>query len=159
MEYFLVAAGLLMIVTGLIGCIVPVIPSVTIAYAGLWLVHLTAKAEFHISFLIIIGVLSALSFILDYLLQAANTKFTGGSKRAFAGTVIGMIAGVLFFPPFGMIAGAFTGALIAELSTGKKLSDSLKVSAGAFLVFVAGIVYNVSLCGVMLYYSAKALLS
>lgn len=159
MDYFLIAAGLLMMVTGLIGCIVPVIPSVTIAYAGLWLVHLSAKADFHASFLIIIGVLAALSFVLDYLLQAANTKFTGGSKRAFAGTVLGMIAGVIFFPPFGMIAGAFIGALIAELSTGKKLSDSLKVSAGAFFVFIAGIVYNVSLCGVMLYYSVKTLLA
>ena len=122
-----------------------------------WCISL--QRHFHASFLIIIGVLAALSFVLDYLLQAANTKFTGGSKRAFAGTVLGMIAGVIFFPPFGMIAGAFIGALIAELSTGKKLSDSLKVSAGAFFVFIAGIVYNVSLCGVMLYYSVKTLLA
>ncbi len=148
-----------MIVTGLIGCIVPVLPSVTIAYAGLWIVHLSAKTEFHVSFLVIMGVLAALSFVLDYLLQAVNTKFTGGSKRAFAGTIIGMIAGILFFPPFGIIAGAFIGALVAELSTGKKLKESLKVSTGAFLAFAASIIYNVSLCGIMLYYSVKELLS
>lgn len=159
MEYFFIIAGTLMIVTGLIGCIVPVIPSVTIAYAGLWLVHLSERAEFSPAFLIITGILTAFSFALDFILQAANTKFTGGSKRAFAGTLIGMIAGIIFFPPLGMIAGAFLGALIAELSSGKKLGDSLRVSAGSFAAFVAGIIYNVSLCGVMLYYTVKELLA
>lgn len=153
MDYFLIIFGFALILIGFIGCFVPVLPSVILAYAGLMLIHLSSKADFQTAFLITMGVLMAISYTFDYLLPAAAAKIFGGSKRAFLGAMIGMFAGLVFFPPFGMIAGAFLGALIAELSLGKKLADSLKASTGAFLGFILGIVIKVSLCGVILYYS------
>jgi hypothetical protein len=70
-----------------------------------------------------------------------------------------MLVGILFFPPWGMILGAFIGALIAELYWGeKKMAQGLKAALGSFLGFLLGTGAKLAASGVMLYYIIIALI-
>ena len=91
--------------------------------------------------------------IIDYVVQPYFTRITGGSKLAVRYSIAGMVAGMVFFPPFGIVAGSFIGALIAELVVNRKpLKNSLVAALGAFLGFITGTGLKRASCAVMLYY-------
>ena len=50
-----------------------------------------------------------------------------------------MLVGMLFFPPFGMLAGAFLGALAGEFLVGKAEREAAKAAWGVFVGTLAGI--------------------
>ncbi len=64
----------------------------------------------------------------------------------------------IWFPPFGMIIGAFLGAFIGELSVGKQGHEALKAGWGVFMGVMFGMVLKLILSGVMTFYFIKALL-
>ena len=43
--------------------------------------------------------------VLDYVVPGWLTRVTGGTKYASRGATAGMLVGILFFPPWGMIVG------------------------------------------------------
>lgn len=97
--------------------------------------------------------------VLDYVVPGWLTRVTGGTKYASRGATAGMLVGILFFPPWGMIAGAFAGALVAELYWGeKKMAQGLKAALGSFLGFLLGTGAKLAASGVMLYYIIVALI-
>ena len=74
-------------------------------------------------------------------------------KYAERGTMIGMILGIFFFAPWGMIVFSFAGAFLAEIIFAKKQSsEALKSAFGSFLGFLAGTGIKLIACGIMMYY-------
>ena len=57
--------------------------------------------------------------VVDYLVPAWFTKLTGGSKYASRGAIIGLLAGLIFPLPFGMVVSsllcAFLGVFFVDL--------------------------------------------
>ena len=157
-EILLFFAGV-MVIVGFIGCIIPIIPGAPISYAGLLLLHFTKYAEFSYTFLIIFLLLTILAGTADNILTVLGTKKFGGSKRAVWGAVLGLIAGLIFFPPFGIIIGPFLGALALELTTGKEFVKALKSSFGSFAGFMAGVLIKIIVSGFMVYYFIQAVLN
>jgi uncharacterized protein YqgC (DUF456 family) len=71
---------------------------------------------------------------------------------------LGLLAGIFFFPPWGMIIGPFLGAWAGELIHNRADgAKALKVAFGAFLAFIAGTGIKLIASGLMLYYAVKAL--
>jgi len=97
---------------------------------------------------------------MDYILPSIMTKKFGGSNAASIGSFVGILAGIFFFPPWGMIIGpflgAFTGELIHSRADGKK---ALKAASGAFLAFITGTGAKLIIGALMLYYAVKTLVS
>lgn len=154
-EVLIDTLAIIMAVAGILGCILPAIPGPPLTYASLLLMYLANNPEGEITgkFLIIWFVIVAVVSILDYLLQPYFTKITGGSTLAVRYSIAGMVAGLIFFPPFGIIAGSFIGALIAELIVNKKpLQNSLLAAFGAFLGFISGTGLKLAASVTMLYY-------
>lgn len=147
--------ALIMAIAGILGCVLPAIPGPPLTYASLLLMYLADNPNGEITgkFLIIwLAVVVAVT-VLDYLLQPYFTKITGGSKLAVRYSIAGMVAGMIFFPPFGIIAGSFIGALIAEFLVNKKpLQSSLLAAFGAFLGFIFGTGLKLAASFTMLYY-------
>ena len=117
--------------------------------------------------LIIMLIVTVVVTVLDYVVPGWLTRVTGGTKYASRGATAGMLVGILFFPPWGMIAGAFIGALAAELYWGeaaelywgeKKMGQGLKAATGSFLGFLLGTGLKLAASGVMLYYIVIALI-
>ena len=104
------------------------------------------------------GVLTIIVQALDYLLPAVGAKKFGASRYGFWGAIIGMLLGIIFVPPLGIIIGAFLGAILGEVIAGKEASKALKAGWGVFVGVMVGMVVKLILAGVMTFYFFKALL-
>ena len=143
---------------GLVGCILPVIPGPPLSWVGMLLVFLTHPDGMTAGLLIAWLVVTVVVTSLDYIVPAWVTTKTGGSKAAGRGSFVGLILGLLFFPPWGMIVGSFLGALLSEvIFGGRSVTDSVRPALGSFLGFLLGTGLKLTACGVMMFYIIKFL--
>lgn len=138
MDYFLLALSIVLILIGIIGCLVPVLPGPPISYAGILVLHFTRYAEFSRNLLIILGIVAAIVTLLDYFVPIWGTKKFGGSKYGIRGATVGLIIGLFFGPP-GIIMGPFLGAFIGEMIFKDDFKYALKAGFGSLLGFLTGI--------------------
>ena len=68
-----------------------------------------------------------------------------------------MLLGLLAFPPFGLIAGAFLGAIVGELWAGKQTHEALRAGWGVFIGVLAGMVLKLIASGIMTFAFIRAL--
>lgn len=145
MEIIIIVLSFLLIIGGLAGCVLPVLPGPPLAYVGLLLAHLTDKVEFStgqmIGWLILVIILQ----IMDYVTPILGSKYSGGSEYGNRGCIAGTIVG-LFFMPWGIIAGPFFGAAIGELLGGRDFPNALKAGVGTFIGVLFGVLLKVVLC-------------
>lgn len=145
-------------IIGIIGCFLPVIPGPPLSWAALLLLYFNKGSEMSLTFLLFWLVIAIVVTILDYLVPSYFTKKTGGSRAAARGTLVGLILGILFFPPWGMIIGAFLGALLAEMFiNGSEMKKSLKPALGSFLGFLFGTGLKLVSSCIMMYYTIRYL--
>ena len=149
---WVIVGGILMLV-GIAGCIVPIVPGPPISFVALLLLQLTEKAPFDEKFLWTWGLITAAVTVLDYIIPIYGTKKFGGTKRGVWGSTIGLFAGLFLFPPFGIIIGPFVGAFLGEMSTGQSDNKkALRSAFGSFIGFVAGTLLKFVVCFAMAYY-------
>ena len=159
MDYILICFGIILLIIGILGCILPVIPGPPLNYLGLLLLHFTSKYQFSTKFLIVWTVITVAVYALDYVIPAWGTKKFGGSKAGVWGSIIGLVLGLFFFPPFGIIVGSFLGAIAGELLSGKDSWTALKSGFGSFLGFLLGTLLKLIVSGMMTWYFFKELLT
>jgi len=148
----LITGGSICMVIGILGCLLPVLPGPPVSYAGLILLQLTTRHPFSARFLIIYGILTALAFVIDYVMPIYGTKKFQGTKYGMWGSAIGLIIGILFFSPFGIIIGPLLGAFLGELLDGKDIVRAMKSSLGSLIGFLAGTAIKLVLSITMAYY-------
>lgn len=138
MDILLIIVGLILMLAGIAGSFLPVLPGVPVSWLGLVCLYLTPSLPFDWPFIIITGVVAIALYILDYIIPAMGTKKFGGSKAGAWGTTIGLLVGIFAPIPFGILIGPFLGALIGELvfnqTEGKK---AITAAFGSFLGFLA----------------------
>lgn len=149
MDIALIIIGFILIILGILGCILPVIPGPPISYVGLLLLHFTSKVDLSTFTLIFTAALTIVATILDYFVPVWGTKIAGGTKWGMRGCGIGLIIG-MFFGIVGVFLFPFIGALIGEIlytyKTNKEnnnqinFSKSLKAAFGSFLGLLFGII-------------------
>lgn len=155
MDIVFIIIGLLFMLFGLAGCLLPVIPGPPLSYIGLVILQLSPNFQFSKNFMIIMAVIAVAVTVLDNFMPAWSAKKSGGSKRAVWGSMLGLALGMFIFPPWGLIIGPFAGAVIGELSTGKKSSEAIKSGFSTFVGFLGGVVIKLITSGVMLFYFLK----
>lgn len=148
MDIFLLFLGFFFVLLGIIGSFLPVLPGPLTGWIGLLILHLTKVVPMDWTFLGITLGVSILIWGLDYVIPAWGTKKFGGSKYGIWGTVFGLILGILFLGPLGIIIGPFAGAFIGEMihdSTDSK--KAVKAAFGSFIGFMlsTGLKFLVSL--------------
>jgi uncharacterized protein YqgC (DUF456 family) len=137
-DILLVLLGLVLIVLGMIGSFLPVLPGPPVSWVGLLALYFTNTIPVSVTFLVVTGIVAVAMFILDYIIPAAGTKRFGGSKAGAIGTTIGLIVGLLSPIPFGLLIGAFVGALIGEIGFNESDSKTaVKAATGSVLGFLA----------------------
>lgn len=158
MDIFLIVLGSVFIISGILGCVLPIIPGPPLSYIGLLLLHFTRGYQFSSKFLIIWAIITVVVYALDYLIPAWGTKKFGGSRRGVWGSIIGLVIGLFFFPPFGIIIGPFIGAVVGELTAGQESKAALKSGFGSFIGFLLGTLLKLITSGMMTWYFVKELL-
>ena len=137
MEIFLILIALLLMLLGIIGSFLPVLPGPLTSWAGLLVLHFTDGVEMSQTFLIVTLLVAVFIYVLDYIIPALGTKRFGGSRAGMIGTTLGLIIGLLSPIPFGIIIGPFVGALIGEMIHRNDFKKALKAAFGSFLGFIA----------------------
>ena len=141
---------LLVMLAGLIGSILPMLPGtplVLIAAIG----HRLYFGEGSISNLVL-GILIALtlvSLVFDFLASMLGAKKFGATWRGMLGAVIGGVIGLFFSLP-GIILGPFLGAMLFEMLGDKEFKKAAHAGAGAAIGLLLGIVGKFSICVVMM---------
>jgi len=95
--------------------------------------------------LIIFGVLAAISIGIDYFSGLIGAKIGGASREAIILGIVGLILGLIIFPPFGSAIGLFLGILISEIIHFKDIKKALKSATGGLLGSLAGTVIQLIL--------------
>lgn len=151
MDIFLIILGAICLLVGILGCVLPVLPGVPLAYCGLLLLHATDKVQFTWQFLVIWAVVTIVVQVLDSVVPIWGTKKFGGSKMGVWGSTLGLLVG-LFFGPWGIVLGPFLGAVVFELIDGKNTRLALKAGWGSFVGLMTGTILKLICCGLMTYY-------
>jgi uncharacterized protein YqgC (DUF456 family) len=158
LDTVLIVIGSLLQIVGLAGCVLPWLAGPPLNFLGLIFLCLAKGCDtFSPTLLIVMGALTLLTMILDYVLPMAGAKKYGSSKRGFWGALFGMVIGVVLFPPFGMIIGAFLGAVVGELTAGKKQAEAMKAGWGVFLGVITALILKLLVSGIMTFFFIKAL--
>lgn len=162
MDWLWITLGLMVLFTGIIGCILPVIPGPAVSFASLLLLQLTTPPPFTAEKLVILGLIMGAVTALDYVVPVYGTKKFGGSKAGVRGSIIGLVVGIIILPfmgitigPFGLlgiILGPFVGAYIGEKSTGKDSNSAMRAAIGSFIGFLTGTLMKLAYSGVVTYY-------
>jgi uncharacterized protein YqgC (DUF456 family) len=157
-DLLLAAGGSALMIVGLVGCVLPVIPGPPLSFIGLLLLHFSRYAEFSFEFLLVMGAIAVIVTIMDYIVPVWGTKKFGGSKAGMWGAGIGLVLGLIFFPPLGIIIGPFAGAVIGEALTGKDAARSFRAGLGSLLGLMMGIGLKLAASIAMTYYFVKELI-
>ena len=140
MDIVLLILGFILMLVGILGSFLPVLPGPTVSWIGLLLLYLTKVVPDDWMFLGITLVIALIVFALDYIIPAVGTKKFGGTKAGMLGTTIGLLV-ALFFPilgPFGIIIWPFVGALVGELLNKADKKTATKAAFGSFIGFLTG---------------------
>lgn len=157
LDIILIVIAAILMVVGIVGCIVPVLPGIVLNYIGILLLHFTSLVDFSTYFLVAWAIVVIAVEVLDYYIPIWGTKRFGGGKKGAWGCTIGVVAGIFILPPFGIIICPFVGAVIGELIDRKETKDALKAGLGAFVGFLAGTFLQVVVAVVLTFIFVKEL--
>lgn len=149
----LIILGIILNIVGIIGIVVPAMPGIVLNYIALILLYISKGSDVvSISSIAIFGLLTLVVAILDYVLPLLGAKKFGASRMGIAGAVVGMIVGMVSFPPAGIFFGLLTGAFLGELIAGKDQSQAFKAGFATFLGSLTSIAVKLILALVMTVY-------
>lgn len=150
-DILLFAATLIVMMIGLAGSILPVMPGTPIIWAAaLVYAILTDFEAIGKDYLIWFGVLTLLSQLLDWLAGTYGARRLGASRWGMIGAFVGTVVGFIIGNVIGLIVVPLIGAIAFELLAGKKSKIALKAGFGTFLGFIAGVVLKFGLGVVMI---------
>ncbi len=147
--YYILAGLLIMI--GLAGTIVPVLPGLPLMFAGMLLAAWVDDfQQIGILLVIVLGVLALLALAIDFLSTSMGAQRVGASRKAVIGAFVGTVAGLFVLPPLGLLLGPFVGAMGGELLHGREVGQAARVGFATWLGIAFGVVLKLALAFAML---------
>lgn len=137
MDILLVTLGAFLMIVGILGSFLPVLPGVPVSWLGLLVLHLAPSIPMNYWFLGITFVVAALIYALNWIIPALGTKRFGGSRSGMIGATIGLVVGIIAPIPLGIIIGPFIGAFIGEVINKSDRRSALRAAFGSFIGFLA----------------------
>ncbi|MDT8401202.1 MAG: DUF456 domain-containing protein [Bacteroidales bacterium] len=156
LDYILLALAIALVLVGIIGCLVPVLPGPPLSFIGILVLHFTRFAEFRTNTLIILGLIAVIVAVFDYVVPIWGTKKFGGTKYGVRGATVGLLVGLFFGPP-GIIIGPFLGAVIGELMYKSDIGYAIKAGFGSLIGFMAGIGLKLATSLIITFYFIRGL--
>ncbi len=144
---------LFLMLLGVVGTIIPLLPGTTLVLAAAFLHRFVFSPGNSIGWISIVAIaaLYALSIFVDVTSSAVGAKRFGASRLAMIGSVVGALVGI-FFGPIGIIAGPLGGALIGEVIAQRSRQDlpkTMKVGYGTVVGTLVGILGRMGIALVM----------
>jgi uncharacterized protein len=153
---------LLMFAGGLAGTVLPALPGTLLILAGAvlgaWIDNFTRVGT---GTLVLLAVLAALAWVLDYAAGLLGAKKAGASRLALVGAAVGTVVGlfmglvgVLFMPLVGAAVGEYMAqqraAATAPVAPAVQGQRALKVGVATWLGIMVGLLAKVVIACMML---------
>jgi len=138
-------AATALIVIGVAGTVLPVVPGAILVFGGIALAAwIDDFARIPVWVLLLLAVLTAMAWVVDYLAAAAGAKRAGASKLAIIGAAIGTLAGI-FSGLWGLLFMPLAGAAIGEYVAQRDLRRAGKVGLATWIGLLLGTAVKVAL--------------
>ena len=158
MEAALYLLAAVLIIGGVAGAILPILPGIPMIFGGIWLAAAVDEYD-HLGWgwLVAIGIVGAVGVALDFISASLGAKKIGATPRALWGAGVGTTIGMFFDIP-GLIIGPFAGAVAGELSSGKSILRSAHVGVSTWVGMLVGVLAKVVISFLMIGMAGVALL-
>lgn len=139
-----------LVLLGLAGSVLPALPGVPMVFAGL-VVAAWAQDFEQVSWLTlgILGLLTVLSFVIDFAATALGAKRVGATKLAVVGAMLGTFAGFFLGIP-GLILGPFVGAVAGEMLSHGRMQQATRAGVATWMGLLFGTLAKLALVFTML---------
>lgn len=137
--------ALLVMLVGVIGCLLPVLPGTPIILAAA-VGHRIYFGEHGPGWavLAVLLVLTLLSLLFDQAASMIGAKKLGATWKGVTGAVVGGVLGLFFSIP-GILLGPFIGATLFELLGDREFRDAVRAGTGATIGLLVGTVGKTAL--------------
>ncbi len=150
MEILVWIIGILMVLVGLFGVLLPALPGAPLVFLGLfsiaWIGHFQRVGW---ETLLLLGFLTVLSFVVDFATVSYGAKRFGATRLAAWGAAAGMLVAIFFGIP-GLIFGPFLGAFLGELMSIGDLKQAARAGFGSWVGLILGVTLKMALTFMMI---------
>jgi uncharacterized protein YqgC (DUF456 family) len=149
MDIALWVVAVILIVVGVLGTVLPALPGAILVFAGVvlaaWIDGFTRISGVTLG---VLGALTLIAWVIDYVAAAAGAKRVGASRAAIVGAAIGTVLGI-FTGLVGLIFMPLVGAAVGELIARGDLLRAGKVGLATWIGMVIGTIAKVAIVFVM----------
>jgi len=147
-----------LILVGLAGTVLPVLPGTILVWGGIvlgaWIDDFTRVS---MTTVVVVSVLAVLAWGLDYVAGLMGAKKAGASKQALIGAAAGTVLG-LFMGLIGVLFMPLVGAALGEYLAQKDQTRAMKVGVSTWIGIMVGLIAKVVLAFIMVGIFGAALL-
>lgn len=139
------------ILAGVLGLFLPFLPGTPLLFLGALLLDMgSGWNRFGPFWLGVLALLTIVSIGADWWLSNATARRGGASWLSLlVGLLLGL-AGIVFFPPFGMIVGSVVGVVGTELLRQRNAGQAARAGGGWLIGWLASLAVEVGIGLVML---------
>jgi uncharacterized protein YqgC (DUF456 family) len=158
MTILLWVLGVALVLVGLAGILLPALPGTILIFLGLLLAAWAdGFARVGVPTLVLIGVLGAVSYGIDFVAAALGARHIGASGRAMLGAAVGTLLALPFGLP-GLLLGPLVGAVVGEFTVHQNVGRAGRVGIAAWIGFAIGSAVKIALAFAMVGIFLAALL-
>jgi uncharacterized protein YqgC (DUF456 family) len=150
MTAILWAVAIALILIGAAGTLLPALPGATLVFGGIVLAAwIDGFARIPVWVLVLLGVLTAMAWIVDHAAAALGAKRAGASRLAIVGAVVGTFAGI-FTGLWGLLFMPLAGAAIGEFVAQRDVRRAGKVGVATWIGLLLGTAAKVAIVFAMI---------
>jgi hypothetical protein len=150
LEVLWMVLAVVLVCVGVAGSVLPALPGVPLVFAGLLLAAWAGDFE-RVTWVavVVLGLLTLVSFVIDFAATAAGARRVGATKLAIVGAAVGTLAGLFLGLP-GVIVGPFVGAVAGELLSHGKMQQATRAGVATWMGLLFGTLAKLALVFTML---------
>jgi uncharacterized protein YqgC (DUF456 family) len=149
-EVLWLVLAVVLVCAGVAGSVLPALPGVPLVFAGLLLAAWAGDFQ-QVTWipLVVLGLLTVISFVIDFAATALGAKRVGATKLAVLGAALGTLGGLFLGLP-GLIFGPFVGAVAGELLSHGRMQQATRAGLATWMGLVFGTLAKLALVFTML---------
>lgn len=142
--------AVVLVCVGIAGSVLPALPGVPLVFTGLLLAAWAGDFQ-QVSWitLVVLGLLTAFSFVIDLAATALGAQRVGATKLAVVGAALGTLGGLFLGLP-GLILGPFVGAVAGELISHGRVQQATRAGVATWVGLLFGTLAKLALVFTML---------
>ena len=139
-----------LVVAGIVGTVLPALPGTALVFAGLLMgAWIDGFARVGAVTLTVLGVLTVLAWVVDYVSGVLGAKKAGASRQAIIGGAIGTVLGV-FTGLWGLLFMPLVGAAVGEYLAIRDFARASHVGLWTWIGMMLGAVVKIAITFAMI---------